>query len=305
MTWGLAALFWSAACSGGERSASRRWHEPVPRLRVAVTPDAWALVVHDTVRVVAAPLVRFLALVQPDPSHISPVSTSASGVLGLVDAARRVRSGDTLAVVGKGPGIALVAVLAPHDGAWKPRRQSGQVVAEDDTLGVVEQRGYWWAVGTVSDVEGATLHIADPGSVLFEAERPRARPGRVEWVRRPDSRSPYSTGVGVEFRHEADSLDRSAPVTVALAPADPQDSLPAVPAAAVVQLPLGPAVFVPVDSARYEVRWLSVGPSVGPLLAVREGVEPGTVIAAYGLFPLFEAARESLARRADTLKRGR
>lgn len=72
----------------------------------------------------------------------------------------------------------------------------------------------------------------------------------------------------------------------------------AVPASSVVQLPLGPAVFVPVGSGIYDVRWVLIGPSVDGMIVVREGVRPGTSVVAHGLAGLVEAARDSLARRA-------
>ena len=71
----------------------------------------------------------------------------------------------------------------------------------------------------------------------------------------------------------------------------------AVPASAVVHLPLGPAVFVPAGIGRYEVRWIATGPSVDGKAIVREGLKPGTSVVAQGLAPLVEAARDSLARR--------
>ena|SRR2546425_1146398 len=86
---------------------------------------------------------------------------------------------------------------------------------------------------------------------------------------------------------------------VVVTPSGPGDSLAAVPPSAVVQLPLGPAVFVPLDSGRYDVRWVVTGPTVHGKLLVREGVRVRTSVVAQGLATLAEAARDSLARRSQ------
>jgi len=59
----------------------------------------------------------------------------------------------------------------------------------------------------------------------------------------------------------------------------------------------GQAVFVPSGSGRYEMRWITTGPSVNGVRVVRDGLERGTVIAASGMAGLVDAARDSLERR--------
>ena len=77
----------------------------------------------------------------------------------------------------------------------------------------------------------------------------------------------------------------------------PGDSLAALPASAVVQLPLAPAVFVSMGPYRYDVRWIATGPTVHGKVVVREGVRPGASVVAHGLAALVQAAWDSLERR--------
>jgi len=290
------------ACSPSDRSGGRAWHEAPPPLTVALSGPAEAATVWATVEAVPAPDIRFSALVHPDPNHVSPVTAPVSGIVVGIEAERDVRRRDTLAVVGQGSAVAgrQVAVVGKQDGAWKPRRRQGQVVWRDDTLGLLEQHGFWLAVGTASDLESGVIHADDPASVQLGTDRHAARPGRVEWVRRPGGSSPYSVDVAVEFRGtERSPVDQSDAVTVVVSPAHPQDTLTAVPATAVVQLPPGQAVFVPVGNGVYDVRWVWTGPSVDGGIVVRGGVSPGMSVVARGLVGLVEAARDSLERRSQ------
>jgi len=296
----LTSLTALLACTSADQPGSGGWHEAPPPLTIALSGPAEAATVWATVEAVPAPDIQFLALVQPDPNHLSPVAAPVSGVLLHIQAERHARRGETLAVVGQGSEVAgrEVAVVGKQVGAWKPRRRQGQVVWQDDTLGLLEEDSYWLAVGTVSDLESGVIHADDPASVQLGTDRHAARPGRVEWVRRPGGGSPYSVDVAVEFRGtERSPVDQSGAVTVVVSPAHPQDTLAAVPATAVVQLPPGEAVFVPVGNGVYSVRWVSTGPSVAGLVVVREGVSPGMSVVARGLVGLVEAARDSLARR--------
>ena len=123
------------------------------------------------------------------------------------------------------------------------------------------------------------------------------RRGKIEWVRR-GAISPYSADVAVEFRAPEGAFDsQPGPVSVIVTPGS-DDSVTAVPASSVVQLPPGPAVFVPLGLGRYEVRWVLTGPSLGGKVVVREGVAIGTSVVAHGLARLVEAARDSVERRA-------
>jgi len=115
-------------------------------------------------------------------------------------------------------------------------------------------------------------------------------------VRWPDLRHPYRSEVAVDFRVPKGPYGRDGPVNVTVRPTDPEDSIAAVPAAAVVQLPIGTAVFVRLGPALYEARWVVGGPAERGMIPLREGVKPGTLVVRQGLAALVSAARDSLDR---------
>ena len=292
----------SLACTDSDRGGGP-WHEPLPSLTVELQPPAEMATAFATVEAVPAPEVRVPALLQPDPNHVSPVFAPATGVLIRIAEGRHARRGETLAVMGQGDEGAgrEVAVRGAMDGTWRPRRQPRQIVRQGDTLGYLEEHGFWLAVGAVRDMEAALVHQDDPVIVLLEGEtdaKHHGRPGRVEWVRRAGLSS-YSVEVAVEFRASQKAYKQGTFATVVVIPSGPGDSLAAVPASAVVHLPLGPAVFVPLAPGRYGVRWVSTGPSVDGKVVVRDGVRAGTSVVAHGLAALLEAAQDSLARRRE------
>lgn len=290
-----------AACTGSERSGEGPWHEAPPSITVNVSPEADAHVVLDTVRSLPAPEIRFPALLQPDPNHVTPVLAPVTGVLIRIADEHHVRGRETLAVMGQGsePAGREVAVRGAKDGTWRPRRQPRQIVLQGDTLGLLEDHGFLLAVGAVSDIDAGVVHEDDPAVVLIGAEtdsKHHGRPARVESVCRAGPSS-YTFDVAVELRAPEAAFERSGFATVVVTPTGPGDSLAAVPASAVVHLPLGSAVFVPAGTGRYEVRWVVTGPSVHRKVVVREGVKAGTLVVAHGLAALVEAMRDSLARR--------
>ncbi|MGH7672470.1 MAG: hypothetical protein ACREMC_06190 [Gemmatimonadales bacterium] len=294
----FASLAVVASCSNSD-SRNRGWHEVPPALTVSVRGPAEAATAWATVEAVPAPEVQFSALIRPDPNHVSPVVSPVSGLIVRIRPERHARRREVLAVVGQGSREAgrEVPVAAERDGIWHPRRQQRQLVWQNDTLGVLEEHGYWLAVGTVSDLEFRTIHPGDPASVQLAPDRHAGRPGKVEWVRPPWRETPYSADIAVEFRaSETSRPDAWGPITVTVA-AGPGDTVAAVPPSAVVQLPLGPAVFVPIGNGIYEVRWISTGPTAHGLIIAREGVSPGTSVVTRGLVHLVAAARDSLALR--------
>lgn len=295
----FASLVGVVSCTNSDRRSDRPWHEALPALRVSAGGAPEAATVWATVEAVPTPEIQFPALIRPDPNHISPVSSPVSGLIVRIRPEGHAPRHEVLAVVGQGSREAgrEVPITVERDGIWHPRRQPRQLVWQNDTLGVLEEHGYWLAVGTVSDIEFRSIHPGDPASVQVAPDRHAARPGKVEWVRPPWTETPYSADIAVEFRApETSRPDAWGPITVTVA-AGPGDTVAAVPPSAVVQLPLGPAVFVPIGNGIYEVRWISTGPTAHGLIIAREGVSPGTSVVTRGLVHLVEAARDSLAKR--------
>lgn len=284
-----------AACTGSERSGEGPWHEPSSEITVAISAAADSGVVLDTVRSLAAPEIEFTALVEPDPSHVWPATAPAAGTVAAVSPAGDVRPGDTVALIVPGSGTAGTRrpVVVSLQGTWRTRREPGQLVWEGDTVGVVETHDYWWAIGSVSELESELIHPGDPAWVGTGMDRHTYRPALVERVRR----SRFSAEVAIEFRaHQP--YARGTPVSAIVAPAGPQDSVPAVPASAIVHLPEGHAVFSRLRPGFYRLRWVAAGQRQDGLVGIRGDIRRGSLVAAHGLVPLAEAARDSLERRS-------
>ena len=286
---------------GCDDSRGRPWHEPLPSLFVELDSSATYRPVLAKVEAVAAPEIQFLALLQPDPNHVVPVLAPVTGVVIRIAPARQVQRAETLVVMGQrsAPAEHEVVVRAVSDGKWWSRRATDQIILQDDTLGLLEESAYFWAVGAVNEIDARLVHRDDPATVLVgdDADPKQLRlPGRVESVRGPGM-SHFSADVAVEVRKPREPYSDRGSATVIVRPSGPGDSLAAVPASAVVQLPLGTAVFVPAGTRRYEVRWVSAGAPVGDRIVVREGLRPSTSVVARDLGVLLDAARDSLMKR--------
>ena len=284
-------------------SRERPWHEPLPSLFVELDSSATYTPVLATVEAVPAPEIRFLALLQADPNHVVPVFAPVTGVVVRIAPPREVERAETLVVMRDGSPRRghEVSVRAVSAGSWRSRGGAGQSVWQDDTLGLLEESGYLWAVGAVNAGDARLVHQDDPATVLLGADTDPERlrlPGRVELVRGP-SMSGFSVDVAVEVRAPRQGYRDRGTTTVILRPSGPGDSLAAVPASAIVQLPLGTAVFVPAGTRRYEVHWVNAGVPVGERIIVREGLRPRTSVVARDLGVLLDAARDSLARRPN------
>jgi hypothetical protein len=295
----LAAVAAFVACTGSERS-SRPWDEPPPRIIVAITPRAESLIVRDTVRALLAPEIRFPALTEADPNHVIPVTAPSTGVITSMKLGGPVAAGDTLAVIGQDSMARgrLLPVFPRRPGTWQARLHPGQLVWKGDTLGLLEEHTYWLAVGSVSDYDAQFIDPGDRSWVGLDEDRHAMRLGRVEGVRRPNAQHPYSAEVSVDFRAPRESLEPGRFASVIVRPADPEDSVAGVPAAAVVHLPPGTAVFVRLRPGLYEADWVIPGPASGNMIVVRSGVRPGTLVVTHGVAALFAAARDSLQKGA-------
>jgi hypothetical protein len=257
-------------------------------------------VVLDTARTVRAPAVEFAALTQADPNHTLVVAAPSTGAVVEIDSARHVRKGDALAHIHQesAGSAAPLTIRAPLDGIWWPRWQAGQVVSKGDTIGLIQEHGFGLAVGSVPDIEAGAIHPGDPATVRVEGAGREIRVGRVDWIRR----QAYSVEVAADFRELEASMDRPRSARVTVTPAGPGDSVAAVPASAVVRLPPGSAVFVPVAAGVYEVRWIVAMSRRDRIVSVREGIAAGTPVASRYIVLLAQAARDSLARRQEARK---
>src|SRR5712691_2446828 len=200
---GVVALGLVAACGTSERVGDRAWHEqPPPSVVVALRGAGRVGIAYGKARSVPTPTVRFPALVQADPNHVSPVHALATGVLVRVHTPGAVRHGDTLAVIGQGSEIAgrLLTVRARRAGAWEPRHQTRQLVWQDDTIGLLEEHEYWLAVGTVSDIEAGPTDPGDSTAIHIEGDDVASCAARIESMKPPTAQHPFSAEIAVHFR---------------------------------------------------------------------------------------------------------
>lgn len=295
---GLGSLVTLFSCTTSEHSHGGRWQEAqLPAVTVTLKQSVEIATVWGTVEAIRAPAIQLLALIRPDPNHVFPITASISGVIIRIESEHHARQGATVALLGTGSkGARQVSVKSEKDGVWHARRHAGQVVSQGDTLGVVEEHGYWLAVGTVSDIDARAIQQGDPASLRFSRGPDSLQAGQVEWIRPPSAATPYWADVAVHFRAPEDVfMSPPGPVSVVVTPVGVGDTVPAVPASAVVQLPPGTAVFIPIGLRVYQVRWITAGPAVGGMVVVRDGVSSGTSVVVSGLGPLVEAAQDSLA----------
>lgn len=293
----LSFLAWVSCRGDGERPPPARRQAQAP-LTISIQGPAENQTVWASVEVMPVPAVQFKALIRSDPNHMSAVMAPSPGLVTRIRAEGPVGRGEPIAVLAaRAPALGReLAIPAKREGVWHPRRQVSQVIAANDTLGILEERGYALAVGAVSDQDYRAIHPGDSAIVELTDDRHQARRGKVEWVRPPWQDAPYTADVAVEFQ-ESDSMQRPTnPITV-IVMAGPGDSGVGVPPSAIVHLPPGPAVFVAAGEGRYEVRWVSTGPRLDDLVYVREGLGIGVSIVAKGLAPLAAAALDSLERR--------
>jgi biotin carboxyl carrier protein len=293
----LSALATLIACGGSERS-NRPWDE-LPRLIVAISAQAESTIVRDTVAALPAPEIRFQALIEADPNHMIPVTAPSTGVLARVRPGGPVTAGDTLAVIGPDSNTQgrLYPVLSRRPGTWRAGVRAGQQVWKGDTLGLFNDNSRWLAVGSVSDYEAQFIDWGDESWVGLDKDGQALRPGFIERIQGPN-RQGFSADVSVDFRAPRGPLESGRSATVIVRPNDPEDSVAGVPKAAVVQLPLGSAVFVRLDPGLYETLWLMPGLASRGMIVVRRGLRPRTLVVTQGLAALVAAARDSLKKGA-------
>lgn len=286
------------ACRGEDGRRPAAGAQTLAPLTIAIQGPSEIQTKWASVEPVPAPAVPFEALIRPDPNHMAPVKSPGSGVVSRVRPEGHVARNEAVVVIVTGSPDAgrEVTLPAKRDGVWYPRRQTGQVTLANDSLGVLQEHGYWLAVGAVSDAAYRAIHPGDSALVQLTDDRHDALPGKVEWVRPPWEQAPSTADVAVEFSGSDSQPKGPGPITV-IVMAGPADSGAGVPASAIVQLPPGPAVFVAAGEGRYEVRWIATGPRIDDLVFVREGLKPGVSVVSGGIGALVDATLDSLQRR--------
>ena len=301
ISWSAIRKFGRGGCvtialllTGCAERTGNGWHEKNLPLILVVDDSVEAVIGLDSVRAVPAPPVEFAALTVRDRHHGRPILAEDSGIV-LQIRSGPVEPGDSLVWWSYAQGHDSVAISCCA-GQWVPRRKVGDRFWPRDTLGLIEEDGFWVAEGAVNDYEGQEIHPGDPGLVRLWGDPDSLLPAHVEWVRRPFTSS-GNTSVGVEFVHARDSLHRGVAAMVTVTPSGPQDSLPAAPDKALARLSNGLAVFLPAGPHRYEVRFVFIGPFLGNRVILREGLFGKEVLVVRGVEILKRVADDSLRQR--------
>jgi len=286
-------IIMALACDG---RSSRGWHdEDRESLIISITPEAQQGIRLGRVERVIAPAVEFAGLVVEDRSHYPPVLAPDSGTVATIRPKGAVRLGDTL-LTARGIGGEFVAT-ADREGMWQPSEGTARRVEVGDTIGTLGRPGTWIAEGAVGDYQGAQIHAGDPATVRIWGDPDSLITGTVEWVRRPVDPARGSTTVGVEFPHAPRAGHGGTSALITVTPSDPDDSVLAIPEKALVRLSSGLALFIPQGGERYQVRFVLIGPTIGGLVVLREGLDETVRIVIEGVDSLKLAAEDSLRQR--------
>lgn len=284
----------TVGCGGDSGGA---WHDDakVP-LIVSVDEQTRSEIQLDSLRRLPSPPVEFAATTVQDRNHPYPILAPDSGTLIRVWPKDSVQAGDTVALWRRGADS--LALVASRQGRWLPARRVSTELWPRDTVGVIEEDGFWLAEGSLNEFEGRDVHVGDPATVKLWGDPDTLVQGRVEWVRRPFARPDGRATVGVEFSHIRNAQHTGAAALVRVTPTGPTDSVLAAPEGALVRLASGFAVFIPRPGGGYEARFVFIGPTVGNLVVLRDGVEERTLVVTNGIEGLKRSAEDSLRQRA-------
>jgi hypothetical protein len=281
-------------CQSACRASVRRgWRDGQPVVVVSLDSPAELAVRLDTVRHVPIPTISFDALVQPDENHLSAITARGNTEQGvrLVRDDGPVRRGDTVAILVVSDRVDILK--ANDDGHWHPARHQSDSVWPGDSLGLIQTAGYRLAVGEVLENQRKDIETGDSAVLLLGNDSRNTIAGSVEWVRATQ----YHAEVAVHFSRQESPGGTAVFARVTVVPNKSDDSLPAVPELAIVQLPPGRAVFIPRGRRVYEVRWILSGPRVNGMEVIRtSALETPTVVVGSGIEALVKASQDSLAK---------
>lgn len=280
------------SCTPRERGTHRWPEESRPVFSVSLPDSVSDVIAVDSVRLVPAPPMDFAATIEPDREHTRPLVASGTGESKVVTLApaSTVRHGDVLVSLRRtGSPDERWGVVAPSDGWWRPVRYAGESVWPGDTLGTVQSSGWYRAVGRVEDRGRSPARPGDFAAIVLPGLQGATVSGTVVSV----SAGAYGgSDLSVHFQARPDTVLGSAIVQVSVVP---RESLLVVPAAAVAQLSLGPAVFLPRGRGVYAVRLIVLDPHPSIGLVVHDGLEGPVSVATSSFDLLLRAAEESLS----------
>ena len=190
--------------------------------------------------------------------------------------------------------VSEVTVSAPSEGLITARNVNpGQVVAAAQDLFVVTDLSTVWIIGDLYEKDFASVRVGSEATVTVPAAPRDAFRGRVAYIDPRVDPATRTAKVRVEVPNRKGDLRLGMYVSVSFQTgAGEQRTL--VPKSAVQMLGERAVVYVPAadDEHRFVERPVRLGPAVGDLVQVLEGVKPGERVVTEGSFLLrAEAAR--------------
>ena len=190
--------------------------------------------------------------------------------------------------------VSEVTVSAPSEGLITARNVNpGQVVAAGQDLFVVTDLSTVWIIGDLYEKDFGSVRVGSEATVTVPAAPRDALRGRVTYIDPRVDPATRTAKVRVEVPNRKGDLRLGMYVSVSFQTgAGEQRTL--VPKSAVQMLGERAVVYVPAsdDEHRFVERPVRLGPAVGDLVQVLEGVKPGERVVTEGSFLLrAEAAR--------------
>jgi RND family efflux transporter MFP subunit len=190
--------------------------------------------------------------------------------------------------------VSEVAVTAPSEGLVIARNVNpGQVVAAGQDLFLVTDLSTVWIIGDLYEKDFGSVRVGSEATVTVPAAPRDALRGRVTYIDPRVDPATRTAKVRVEVPNRKGDLRLGMYVSVSFQTgAGEQRTL--VPKSAVQMLGERAVVYVPApdDQHRFVERSVRLGPAVGELVQVLEGVKPGERVVTEGSFLLrAEAAR--------------
>jgi RND family efflux transporter MFP subunit len=190
--------------------------------------------------------------------------------------------------------VSEVTVSAPSEGLITARNVNpGQVVSAGHDLFVVTDLSTVWIIGDLYEKDFASVRVGSDATVTVPAAPGDALRGRVTYIDPRVDPATRTAKVRVEVPNRRGDLRLGMYVSVSFQ-TGVGERRTLVPKSAVQMLGERAVVYVPAsdDERRFVERPVRLGPSVGDLVQVLEGVKPGERVVTEGSFLLrAEAAR--------------
>jgi RND family efflux transporter MFP subunit len=176
-------------------------------------------------------------------------------------------------------------IKAPRSGVISERTANpGQLVGTDKPLFVITDLSRVWLVAQVFENKIGKVEVGQPVELLVDTYPGQVFAGRIDYVAGsidPDTRT-LSVRATVQNALEMLKPQMFARMTIRTG----TSCLLAVPQAAVQRTGEVDLAYVPLPGNRFEERRLTLGPTIGPFVAVKSGLKQGEIVVVNGSLEL-------------------